>query len=350
MRTSTSYKIAWDSEMESHIEKRLAEIISECLTNIGLSASRKTSPAGAIAVMDANLNSLISYIQQRIRTRTNDVELELATGRIAKVRDTAADNLEKLQQRELATEVELGKINLDYSWKHYYRWQAFKAVLLLADGAMNFRSFQADGSPLIASIGFTLVIVGALWVTSKLGGQKIQEAKTKKEKLMWFALCMALAGSMFYMLGLNRLTDGVTNHDSMLSSPLLWSLLNLLFFASTIAISCYFLPNKQQIKDKERYDTLKKEMADIQAEIKAVHAELQKEEDAYAERVASHKRWEDYEKTKTAEVEDHRTLFKAQAFNEYLMKGGKEHFIVMAQSDHHSNNHIGNHKTNHLIN
>lgn len=153
-------------------------------------------------------------------------------------------------------------------------------LIVAGEVILNAGAFQLLGDNLLMSIGISVGVTGGLFLLAKMLGKFLKESTAdKKIKILVVVGATALAMAVFYIIASMR-TEYLKDQAHYEIHPALLMLINLLFYIVTL---WHFYrktetlkkreDNERLLKLKEKFDGLKKQIAEIKAEEKKISEE-----------------------------------------------------------------------------
>lgn len=181
-----------------------------------------------------------------------------------------------------------------YPWDRYPLVKAAVYICSGFEALVSRSSFQVLGQSVGASyliaLGFAFIMALLAEFTAKL----IKSAKTPQElKIRIGASIVIMAGFFFVLTRLRLMFLHLTNTFSpeMEVSPIYFVLLNLVFFAVSVSVAYFYMPEKEEMQARDKERKLEKELAAIDRKIGKLKEEKLKEErkckDSLKDRAAS---------------------------------------------------------------
>ena len=310
-------------ELERKIDQGVEKIKKQAMQEISMACENpEIDPKIIHTEINASFEELKASTRQWFQTRTHKLKKVISKIKLSKIVEEIKEKRESINAKLLPIEVDLKRIVLEYPW--HLLWLPIMGVLLVTgiDGMVNFKSIQVLAPSLIVSVLVAILTVAVLGISAHAVGAKIQESDTKPKKWAWFLAGLAGGAVVFFVLGLLRKSFYGTG-DSLMGSPVLWTIWNEFFYATAIFISTKYFPTKEQRKRRSKYLNLEKELKALKAEDKRESETLEKAETEEAKVQEQLEQLEAYEEQTLNRLDKQSELLHATLKKEYILKGGK---------------------------
>ena len=185
--------------------------------------------------------------------------------------------------RRRSLEVDLGRIVTDYPWKRYKWVNTGLLIIMVSETAINSRNFSLMGDNLISAWLIAVAISISVLLAAHFSPRLIRWGRTALQRLAIGVGIVGFMTTIFYMIARLRILSlsGTLDLESSATgatelvgiSPLIFALINLLFFSISAAISYYLYPKRADFLKKETREDLAKEIKNSDTTIAALEAE-----------------------------------------------------------------------------
>ena len=216
---------------------------------------------------------------------------------IEKQRKTIATKIADFQHNLKTKKVEFERIIDDFPWQQYKIVIVILVALGLLEGLVDTRAFQSFGDNFIVALIWGLGVGLSTSVACHVLPKVIRKGKTRWQRILiaWFVT--DFFATIFYVIGLFRL-DGISNNLDIGAqtasshvgvTPWQFALINLLFFATSLLVSYFYLPDRTNELKRSQKQKFASDIKDYQKQIDSLESESKRLDEEHQKIVAGRK-------------------------------------------------------------
>ena len=271
------------------LASRLAEDHKPRLEGDNLSAYTQTIKGGYTSLWGESKKVLQTGLEDDLNAHDEQF--------IRKQKKTIEGKVAELKHNLRTKKVELERIIDDFPWRQYRIVIAILVSLGLLEGLVDTKAFQNFGDNFIVALIWGLGIGLSTSVACHVLPKVIRKGKTRWQRILIIWLITDFFVTIFYVIGMFRLNGLSNNLDIERAvtashagvTPWQFALINLLFFATSLLVSYFYLPDRKNELKRSQKQKFALEIKDCQKQIDGLEAESKSLDDEHQKIVAGRK-------------------------------------------------------------
>lgn len=312
-----------DKVLERHLKTEIIRIEENAKQDTGIAFSQNlANPQVVLNEVSAETDVLKEEATKTLNPEIDKLSEEIDQTDLEALQNATADQEEKLNRNISGQELDIKRTTLDFDFQKLIWTMVAIVALCSIDAGANYSSFQVIAKNLLGAIFLAIAVAIALSFASHVIGMKMRSAMTVITRWLWFAGGLAGAGIVFYLLGTLRQEYTGTSHG-FATSPILWMLFNLFFFAVALLLASTKLPTKEQRLAYVALQEKKKQLVDFKREKEALLSALRKEEERINQCRQKLEAFLTYRDELLSSLDKETERINAMCLKEFELKGGR---------------------------